>query len=159
MHLVHYNSKYGSYHNALNHSDGLAVLAIFLEVGSTDLFWMTWIVILLNSRPVISTKALSRSLNTWIKWSKSTKRRLLRSPWISCASCRFQPGNSIVTKDRWQRRPAVKSSPGPSSRTHFTSQGNRWGNPSIALPRHLVHWMFTLLNKDGTIPQFDQRRR
>ena len=32
MHLVHFNAKYATYENALNHSDGLAVLAIFLEV-------------------------------------------------------------------------------------------------------------------------------
>jgi Eukaryotic-type carbonic anhydrase len=32
MHLVHFNAKYGTYENALNHSDGLAVLGVFLEV-------------------------------------------------------------------------------------------------------------------------------
>jgi hypothetical protein len=32
MHLVHFNAKYRTYENALNHSDGLAVLGIFLEV-------------------------------------------------------------------------------------------------------------------------------
>ena len=32
MHLVHYNSKYGNYSNALNHADGLAVLGVWLRV-------------------------------------------------------------------------------------------------------------------------------
>ena len=32
LHLVHYNSMYGTYENAVNYADGLAVLGIFLEV-------------------------------------------------------------------------------------------------------------------------------
>ncbi|KAK4026003.1 hypothetical protein OUZ56_015032 [Daphnia magna] len=36
LHLVHYNTKYGSFADATMHSDGLAVLGIFLQVGSSD---------------------------------------------------------------------------------------------------------------------------
>ncbi|XP_066977821.1 uncharacterized protein [Macrobrachium rosenbergii] len=36
LHLVHYNSKYGSAAEALTHSDGLAVLGIFLEIGEAN---------------------------------------------------------------------------------------------------------------------------
>ena len=32
LHLVHYNTKYGSFADATAHSDGLAVLGIFLNV-------------------------------------------------------------------------------------------------------------------------------
>ena len=32
MHLVHYNTKYGSIEIALNKSDGLAVLGVFIKV-------------------------------------------------------------------------------------------------------------------------------
>lgn len=32
MHIVHYNSKYESLGEALLHSDGLAVLGVFVEV-------------------------------------------------------------------------------------------------------------------------------
>jgi carbonic anhydrase len=35
LHLVHYNSKYGNISNALNYADGLAVLGVFADVGST----------------------------------------------------------------------------------------------------------------------------
>ena len=33
MHLVHYNTKYGSFGNAVDKPDGLAVLGVFLEVN------------------------------------------------------------------------------------------------------------------------------
>lgn len=33
LHLVHYNTKYISYSEALNHDDGLAILGIFMEVN------------------------------------------------------------------------------------------------------------------------------
>jgi len=33
MHLVHYNSKYGNYSNALKYSDGLAVLGVLFQVS------------------------------------------------------------------------------------------------------------------------------
>ncbi|XP_066977822.1 uncharacterized protein [Macrobrachium rosenbergii] len=36
LHLVHYNSKYASAAEALTHSDGLAVLGIFLEIGEAN---------------------------------------------------------------------------------------------------------------------------
>ncbi|XP_068234635.1 uncharacterized protein [Palaemon carinicauda] len=36
LHLVHYNSKYGNAAEALKHSDGLAVLGVFLDIGSTN---------------------------------------------------------------------------------------------------------------------------
>ena len=36
MHLVHYNSKYGNYSNALKYSDGLAVLGVFFQVNSIN---------------------------------------------------------------------------------------------------------------------------
>jgi carbonic anhydrase len=32
LHIVHYNSKYGSFNGALSHDDGLAVLGILIEV-------------------------------------------------------------------------------------------------------------------------------
>ena len=32
LHLIHYNSKYGTYENALNYNDGLAVLGVFIQV-------------------------------------------------------------------------------------------------------------------------------
>ena len=32
LHIVHYNSQYGSLANAAGYSDGLAVLGIFLQV-------------------------------------------------------------------------------------------------------------------------------
>ncbi len=34
LHLVHYNSAYGSFGQAVDKPDGLAVLGIFLEVGA-----------------------------------------------------------------------------------------------------------------------------
>ncbi|XP_046637024.1 carbonic anhydrase 2-like [Daphnia pulicaria] len=36
LHLVHYNTKYGTFADATTHSDGLAVLGIFLSVGPND---------------------------------------------------------------------------------------------------------------------------
>jgi hypothetical protein len=33
MHIVHRKQSYGSVHEALNHSDGLSVLAFFFEVS------------------------------------------------------------------------------------------------------------------------------
>ena len=33
MHVVTYNRNYGSLRNALSHSDGLAVLGVFFQVG------------------------------------------------------------------------------------------------------------------------------
>ncbi|XP_046648360.1 carbonic anhydrase 2-like [Daphnia pulicaria] len=36
LHLVHYNTKYGSFAEATKHSDGLAVLGIFISVGPND---------------------------------------------------------------------------------------------------------------------------
>jgi len=36
MHLVHYNTKYGSFGNAVDKPDGLAVLGVFLEVGDSE---------------------------------------------------------------------------------------------------------------------------
>jgi carbonic anhydrase len=35
LHLVHYNTKYGDISTALNYADGLAVIGVFAEVGST----------------------------------------------------------------------------------------------------------------------------
>jgi len=32
LHIVHYNTKYGTYADATTHSDGLAVLGVFLKV-------------------------------------------------------------------------------------------------------------------------------
>ena len=32
MHIVHYNTKYGSFANAVPHPDGLAVLGVLIEV-------------------------------------------------------------------------------------------------------------------------------
>lgn len=34
-HLVHYNEKYGDLHSALEHKDGLAVVAFFLQASGT----------------------------------------------------------------------------------------------------------------------------
>ena len=36
LHIVHYNAKYGSFSEATKHSDGLAVLAILIELGQQD---------------------------------------------------------------------------------------------------------------------------
>ncbi|XP_057367976.1 carbonic anhydrase-like [Daphnia carinata] len=36
LHLVHYNTKYSSFADATGHSDGLAVLGIFIKVGLAD---------------------------------------------------------------------------------------------------------------------------
>lgn len=36
IHVVHYNTKYDSFAEAMVHPDGLAVLAAFLEVSSMD---------------------------------------------------------------------------------------------------------------------------
>ena len=36
LHVVHYNAKYGSFSEATKHSDGLAVLAILIELGQQD---------------------------------------------------------------------------------------------------------------------------
>ena len=36
LHIVHYNAKYGSFSEATKHSDGLAVLAILIELGQRD---------------------------------------------------------------------------------------------------------------------------
>ena len=36
LHLVHWNTKYGSVGEALSKPDGLAVIGIFLEVGEGD---------------------------------------------------------------------------------------------------------------------------
>lgn len=44
LHIVHYNSKYGSFSEATKHSDGLAVLAILIEVGQRDNIAMRHIV-------------------------------------------------------------------------------------------------------------------
>ncbi|XP_059479271.1 carbonic anhydrase 2-like [Neocloeon triangulifer] len=38
LHMVFYNEKYGDFNNALNHKDGLTVLAFFYEVSSDDNF-------------------------------------------------------------------------------------------------------------------------
>jgi hypothetical protein len=35
MHMVTYKDKYGTFENATNYSDGLAVLAVFFEVRWT----------------------------------------------------------------------------------------------------------------------------
>lgn len=36
-HLVHYNEKYGDFHSALGHKDGVAVVAFFLQAsGNTN---------------------------------------------------------------------------------------------------------------------------
>ena len=37
LHLVHYNTKYGSLGEAVDKPDGLAVLGIFLKVQQADL--------------------------------------------------------------------------------------------------------------------------
>ncbi|XP_046449473.1 putative carbonic anhydrase 3 isoform X1 [Daphnia pulex] len=36
LHIVHYNSKYGSFNGALSHDDGLAVLGILIELQARD---------------------------------------------------------------------------------------------------------------------------
>lgn len=36
LHIVHYNEKYGASINASNYPDGLAVLGVFIDVGSKD---------------------------------------------------------------------------------------------------------------------------
>ncbi|KAI9563221.1 alpha-carbonic anhydrase [Daphnia sinensis] len=36
LHMVHYNTKYGTFEDATTHSDGLAVLGIFIKVGLAD---------------------------------------------------------------------------------------------------------------------------
>ena len=36
LHIVHYNAKYRSFSEATKHSDGLAVLAILIELGQQD---------------------------------------------------------------------------------------------------------------------------
>ncbi|XP_046449786.1 carbonic anhydrase 2-like [Daphnia pulex] len=36
LHMVHYNTKYGTYADASAHSDGLAVLGVFISIGSND---------------------------------------------------------------------------------------------------------------------------
>jgi len=44
LHIVHFNTKYGTPENAADKPDGLAVLGIFIEVGFVilvDLFVMT----------------------------------------------------------------------------------------------------------------------
>ncbi|EFX88009.1 alpha-carbonic anhydrase [Daphnia pulex] len=38
LHMVHYNTKYGTYADATTHSDGLAVLGVFLKVADNDAF-------------------------------------------------------------------------------------------------------------------------
>jgi hypothetical protein len=36
LHIVHYNSKYGSFSEASKHSDGLAGLGVLIELGQRD---------------------------------------------------------------------------------------------------------------------------
>ena len=36
LHIVHYNTKYGSFPDATSHSDGLAVLGILMEMEARD---------------------------------------------------------------------------------------------------------------------------
>ena len=36
LHLVHFNAKYGTFAEAVNHKDGLAVLAFFIELSCRD---------------------------------------------------------------------------------------------------------------------------
>lgn len=36
LHFVHWNTKYGSFGEALKHGDGLAVLGVFVEVNFTS---------------------------------------------------------------------------------------------------------------------------
>ena len=43
MHLVHYNKKYGNVANAVNYSDGLAVIGVMIEVTSGPFFHESWI--------------------------------------------------------------------------------------------------------------------
>ena len=43
MHLVHYNKKYGNVANAVNYSDGLAVIGVMIEVTSGPFFHKSWI--------------------------------------------------------------------------------------------------------------------
>ena len=38
MHIVHYNTKYGSINNAVREESGLAVLGVFFEVASFIFF-------------------------------------------------------------------------------------------------------------------------
>lgn len=43
MHLVHFNQKYGSVSEAVNHYDGLAVLAVLIEVRTVTIFLIVMI--------------------------------------------------------------------------------------------------------------------
>ena len=36
MHIVHYNSKYGTFEKAVTYKDGLAVLAVLIDVTEKD---------------------------------------------------------------------------------------------------------------------------
>lgn len=40
IHVVHYNTKYDSFKEAMVHPDGLAVLGAFLEVSPVDQPWV-----------------------------------------------------------------------------------------------------------------------
>lgn len=50
LHIVNYNSIYGSFENATKHSDGLAVFGIFFELDTTVLTSHKFVDILRNSR-------------------------------------------------------------------------------------------------------------
>jgi len=36
MHLVHYNTKYGTFDDAVKKTDGLAVLGVMIDVGAAN---------------------------------------------------------------------------------------------------------------------------
>ena len=42
LHLVHYNVKYGSFGEAADKPDGLAVLGMLIKVGAESIFISAW---------------------------------------------------------------------------------------------------------------------
>ena len=42
LHLVHYNVKYGSFGEAADKPDGLAVLGMLIKVGAEIIFISSW---------------------------------------------------------------------------------------------------------------------
>ena len=57
MHIVHYNTKYGSINNAVREESGLAVLGVFFEV--TPFIFYSW-----ENRVLISTSKRRENISS-----------------------------------------------------------------------------------------------
>ena len=123
MHMVHYNSRYANFAEASRHSDGLAVLAIFLQVNTIFIIKLSsnnTSQITIQPIMVISwqRRTMRRWNRCWISSARSSKRakKWLWPPNCHCASCcPTTLRTSIAISDRWPLPDVRRSSRGPSS--------------------------------------------